>query len=249
MVVGRGGDLDLPRSHRIAIDLDHARREGHAPVQEGTLLLLRESPALLEERPDGLLVPVLRIHPDEMEPGLEIPDLLGSQRLLARQARPSDHRGRARPELAVAGIGLEHPRGVHAEEMAREKPLLLRGELLGARSRQIEKRVRLPRSDRLELIQEHGGQIERRVDARVAPEHRHHVAVILRGVEAGPRKEDPSRERVAIGRLVHVPHQREQDGIRHDGGGSRGSGSKPGVGSRPDPGSKRRAPRFPRPRC
>ena len=106
--------------------------------------------------------------------------------------------------------------------MAREESLILEPERPGRHPGEIEVVVGLAGRDGLQLIEEHGRQVKRGVDARMATEDRDHVPVIFRGVEAGPRKKGPPGERVAVGGLMHVPHQRETNGFRHRGGGANG---------------------------
>src|SRR2546427_8613209 len=137
-MVCRGRDLDLAGAGGLAIGLDHPPGARDPPVEERALLRLGVSPALPEQRPDRLLVPVQRIHPREMKPGLKIADLVRRERTLSGRADTALRRADPRLELAVSRVRLEHPRLVHAEEMPRQETLLLRGQRLRGFSREIE---------------------------------------------------------------------------------------------------------------
>ncbi len=214
-VVIRGrGYLDLPRGPGFAIHLDRSGGQRHTPVEERRLFVLGEPPAFREERPDRLLAAVLRIHPCEVEPGLEIANLLGRERDLAAAARPED-RGAALPQLAVPGIGLQHVGGIHAEEVPPEEALLFEGDFRRGTPGQLEVEIRVAPGDRVQLLEEDGRDVERGMNAGMAAERRHHVRVVLGRVEARPGEERAAGQRVTVGRLMHVPHQRETNGGRH----------------------------------
>src|SRR5258705_10523880 len=127
-MVGRRRDFDLARAGGVSIGSDHPRRAGNATVEERPLLWLGESPALLEQGPDRLLIPVHGIHPRQVKPSLKVADLIRRERRLTRSTGSALRRAAPCLELAIPRVRLKHPHGVHAEEVPYQEALLFRRE-------------------------------------------------------------------------------------------------------------------------
>ena len=92
---------------------------------------------------------------------------------------------------------------------------LVRPELArGARGQLEEAVARAPGDVVLELLEQDRREVHRAADAGVALQHPRHVVVRAGGVEPHPGQQVLARVRLPVGRLVHVPQEREP-GLLH----------------------------------
>src|SRR6185312_6253205 len=66
-------------------------------------------------------------------------------------------------------------------------------------------------TDFLELKQQGRGEVERRMNERIAVEEKGHIEVGLCGVQAHPRHTGRSRDRVGVIRLMHMPKKTDSN--------------------------------------
>ncbi len=113
-----------------------------------------------------------------------------------------------REQLLVAGEPGDDVRPVRVEETLEQERLVRVGQLVGRLLRGNLVGVLRPGGQVVELPEQHGGEVERGVDARITLQRRGHVVVILGGVHARPGPGVNARVLVVQG-LVLVPDQVE----------------------------------------
>ena len=118
-------------------------------------------------------------------------------------------------QLPVARHRSDVPCPVDHEEAAHDRGALVRPELVRGARRQLQEAIaRAPGDVVLELLQQDRREVHGAADPGVALQDPRHVVVRAGGVEPDPGQEVLARVRVAVGRLVHVPEEREA-GLLH----------------------------------
>jgi hypothetical protein len=143
-------------------------------------------------------------------PDLEVANVLdGEAKRPRRQALVSAALVAQREEFAVPGIGVDHPRPVCVKELADAEGAFVGREQF--RRLHAELQMAVPRfltSERLQLDEQRGNQVERDPHRGMVPQERHHAPVVFDGVHPDPRQHMLPRQQVLIEGLVHVPQNR-----------------------------------------
>src|SRR6185312_8941834 len=149
-------------------------------------------------------------------PDREVMDeLVGSVAHAFQGAERLGYRG----ELEVGAEALDHLLALGLEACAQQFQALgrLRRHRVGAQERKHGVRQRAtgpqvlahPARDLLELLEQHGREVDHRTRRRVSLQVRGHVGVVLDRVQIGPRQYVLAGERITILWLVHVPQEHD----------------------------------------
>ncbi len=199
VVVGREGELDLPSVGELAVlgnDLLH-----HVELSREERLLVRFGEISVLALQLG--EPRVRLHPDrvapgEVEPHLEVANVLGRE---LRVDRP-------RRQLEIARRLLDPQRPRRLTHPAQQEVTLLGREVGRVPPAQVEEEVdRLLFAVVLDLRQQRRNEVEGGAELRIAVQEGRHLVVILGRSEPDPRQEVSAGEVVLVIGLVHVPDE------------------------------------------
>ncbi len=250
VVERRRGHLDLPGGPQVTV-------QRHDPAQELAAHGQQRAPVgrgeIAPPGGDFLDARVLlqgRAAPHQQVQDREVQEVAGGEPV---DRRPLDRRSVHQVEqFAVPGEAGDHGGLVHAEagpqqELAvrrRQQRRVLRHGLEG----QVRNRAAFGVSR--QALEQAGREVHVHPHLRVPPGHLAHVVVVLGAVKVGPREQEEARARLLVGRLVHVPQERDVDAAFHGGRIPSGGLERPASRRRTLPAPRIPGPaRGPGPRC
>ena len=199
VVVGGERQLRLAALSQLAVLGDDLRHHLVLGLEEGELVLLGEVAVLsLQLREARLIVHPHRIAPGEVEPDLQIADLLGRELSVERP----------RGELEVSGRLLHPQRARRLPHPAQDEVPLFRRQLGCVAAAQVQEQVDGALAPViLDLREQRRDQVEGGPDLGIAVHEGGHLVVVLGAAQSHPGQQVGVGEIVLVVGLMHVPHK------------------------------------------
>ena len=199
VVVRRERELSLAPLRELAVLRDDAADALQLRREKDRLVLFGEVAVLaLELGQAGVVLDPHRVAPGEVEPQLEVTDVVVGELGVRRPRR----------ELEIARRLLHAKRAWRFAHPSQDEVPLLGGKVARRPLAQVEKEIdRLFLAVVLDLRQQRRHQVEGRAHLRVAVEQRRHLEVVLGRAQAHPGQQVRAGEVVLVIGLVHVPDE------------------------------------------